>query len=265
MSKTTFEELKQKYPILDVAPYGFCLVVPGTEFDPDWEASLAELRYKCFFTDLDGKAVTLVQQKLPPNKVPYIPPAAAEKALPEKKNTMLRGLNWTKNEDVQLLKAYDALVLEGKKYGASKFLHEIFPQRQDSSVEQQLKRLLKKRVKQTPKKNPEEHKEPVYKATNIELAQTIEILAQKYDKIEQQITQIFDDVKALKAGFEASVKAAAEMREDFEADVKMKSEITEEHRQEINDLTTKFKHLQSKLSRHEHSRSGQTLVPLEAT
>jgi hypothetical protein len=59
----TVESLKAKFPVKDVAPYGSCIVVPGAEFDPDWEAELDEQGYKCHMTDIYGKPVTLVKLK----------------------------------------------------------------------------------------------------------------------------------------------------------------------------------------------------------
>jgi len=87
----TIEELKNKYPVKDVAPYGSCIVVPGDEFDPDWEHYLAEQGFKCFLTDLEMKPVTLVRLK----------PAAS---IPTRKSgkTPL-GYHWTPEEDQQLI------------------------------------------------------------------------------------------------------------------------------------------------------------------
>jgi transposase-like protein len=59
----TFEELAQRFPIRNVAPYGACVVVPGVEFDPDWEVYLGDQGCRCIMTDLDGAPVTLVQRK----------------------------------------------------------------------------------------------------------------------------------------------------------------------------------------------------------
>jgi len=59
----TFEELSQRFPVKDVAPYGACVVVPGAEFDPDWEVALGDQGCHVRFTDLDGRPVTLVQRK----------------------------------------------------------------------------------------------------------------------------------------------------------------------------------------------------------
>jgi len=57
----TVGQLKMKFPVRDVRPYGECIIIPGAEFDPDWEYFLGEQGYKCFMTDLDRKPVTLVK------------------------------------------------------------------------------------------------------------------------------------------------------------------------------------------------------------
>jgi hypothetical protein len=59
------EELKQKYPVKDVAPYGSCIVVPGSEFNPDWEADLEDQGISIVETDFGdpNMPVTLVQVK----------------------------------------------------------------------------------------------------------------------------------------------------------------------------------------------------------
>jgi hypothetical protein len=42
----SIEELKQRYPnIIDVKPHGWCIVVPGDKFDPDWEFQLEDQGY----------------------------------------------------------------------------------------------------------------------------------------------------------------------------------------------------------------------------
>lgn len=62
-AKVSVEDLKSKFPVRIIAPYGECIIVPGSEFDPDWEVWLGEKGYGCRFTDLDGRPVTLVSIK----------------------------------------------------------------------------------------------------------------------------------------------------------------------------------------------------------
>ena len=55
------EDLKQRYPdVRDIKPYGFVVVVPGKEFDPDWEFQLEDQGYKVHLVELDRKPVALV-------------------------------------------------------------------------------------------------------------------------------------------------------------------------------------------------------------
>jgi hypothetical protein len=58
----TFEGLVGKFGVNNVAPYGACIIVPGDEFDPDWEVLLADQGCRFHFVELAGKAVTLVQK-----------------------------------------------------------------------------------------------------------------------------------------------------------------------------------------------------------
>ena len=55
------EELKQRFPdVRDIKPYGFVVVVPGKEFDPDWEFQLEDKGYKVHLVELDRRPVALV-------------------------------------------------------------------------------------------------------------------------------------------------------------------------------------------------------------
>jgi len=111
----TVEELKQKYgPAVDVAPYGSCIIVPGSEFNPDWEAELADQGVKVFLASLDQRPVTLVQVKKPvgvatlkgseenklkgPDRVVHIR---------EKRSYASHGQLWSTEEDALLVKLYN--------------------------------------------------------------------------------------------------------------------------------------------------------------
>jgi hypothetical protein len=79
----SIEKLTEKFgPSKDVKPWGSCLVVQGTEFDPDWEAELGDLGYRCHFGTLDQHAVTFVQLKktVAPGKSVYVPPKPTDPA-----------------------------------------------------------------------------------------------------------------------------------------------------------------------------------------
>jgi hypothetical protein len=106
------EDLKQKFPLKEVAPYGFCLIVPGAEFDPDWEAELGE--YKCFEAELDQKPVTLVRvvkaEKDPGEKTVYSPSADSKASAEREVRHSLPGLPhkyWNPEEDEVLVKLWN--------------------------------------------------------------------------------------------------------------------------------------------------------------
>jgi hypothetical protein len=75
----TFEDLVAKFPLKNVAPFGESVVVPGKEFDPDWEAELGDQGCKFHFVELGGEQVTLVQKskksEASEERMVYEPPA----------------------------------------------------------------------------------------------------------------------------------------------------------------------------------------------
>jgi hypothetical protein len=82
----SIEELKQDYgdTVTSMPLYGGdCLVIPGTEFNPDWEAELGDQGFRCHFGSLNNRAVTFVQLKkaVAPGKVVYVPPKMPESAV----------------------------------------------------------------------------------------------------------------------------------------------------------------------------------------
>jgi hypothetical protein len=134
------EDLKLKFPMREVAPYGFCIVVPGNDFDPDWEVELGDRGYKCFNVDIDQKRVTLVRvvktEKGSGEKTVYSPPAAAKVA--ESATRMRDPENrWTEEEDEKLIQFWNAK-LTAKEIGAK------FPSRSEAATKNRLSRLAKK-------------------------------------------------------------------------------------------------------------------------
>jgi hypothetical protein len=99
----TIDELKLKFPVRTVAPYGDCIVIPGTDFDPDWELFLGDQGYKCFMTDLDRKPVMLVKLKGDAEKI-------GEREVYSQKSPLL--INpWTTEEDDIVIKLWNENVL----------------------------------------------------------------------------------------------------------------------------------------------------------
>lgn len=123
------EELKQKFPVKDVPPYGNCIVVPGTEFNPDWEAELDDQGFLCAFTDLDQKAVTLVRlgKKVGSEPAEREVPRSPSPALPK---------HWSPEEDEVLVKLWNERVLIEK-------MTPSFPRRTEAAIRLRIQRLEK--------------------------------------------------------------------------------------------------------------------------
>jgi hypothetical protein len=183
----TIEWLTEKFgPAVPVALFGECLVIPGSDFNPDWEADLGDQGYRCHFGSYENRAVTFVPTKkaVPPPKTdaeattdqvnvngggktetieekknaekaeeaevesPQVP-ETVETEVEKEKPGFLQGPIWTSEDGAELLKAYDQLVSEGKKYGSYKIIAEQprFKERSYNAIAQKLKKLLKKRGK----------------------------------------------------------------------------------------------------------------------
>jgi hypothetical protein len=61
LKEVTIEELKDRFIVRDVPPYGFVVMIPGCDFDPDWEALLEEEGFGCVFTEINSEKFTLVK------------------------------------------------------------------------------------------------------------------------------------------------------------------------------------------------------------
>lgn len=143
----SFQELKEKYPIHNIAPYGACIVVPGDAFDPDWEAELEEQGVKCFFTDLDRRPVTLVQLKRAPpeaEKVVYGPSVAADhgKAKRGRPKDAGKVMCWSQADNECLLREWPRA--RGDVEEKAKALAPQFPGRTPKAIELHYRKLLRK-------------------------------------------------------------------------------------------------------------------------
>jgi hypothetical protein len=123
------EDLKLKFPLKEVPPYGSCIVVPGSEFNPDWEAELDDQGFLCAFTDLDQKAVTLVRlgKKLGSEPAEREVPRSPSPALPKR---------WSPEEDEVLVKLWNERVLIEK-------MTPSFPGRTEAAIRLRIQRLEK--------------------------------------------------------------------------------------------------------------------------
>lgn len=130
----TLEELRQRFPVRDCPPYGACIVVPGDEFNPDWEAELNFDRVDTDFGD-PGKPFTLI---------------------PLKRKAEVRGNlrmpEWSNTDSARLLKR--VAELPGSLESKCETLTKEFPGRSQAAIHQKyvkLQRLKKKTGEQEEK------------------------------------------------------------------------------------------------------------------
>ncbi len=130
------DELTEKFgPALEVAPWGSCIVVQGTEFDPDWEAELADLGFNCHFGSLDNHAVSFVQLKksVASGKVVYVPPKPEDPVL-----AAAGRVYWSPEENAYLMELWKSdLTIDQISLSVA----EKFPIRVGNAVKSRLDRL----------------------------------------------------------------------------------------------------------------------------
>jgi hypothetical protein len=173
----SIEELKQKYgPAVDVAPYGSCIIVPGSEFNPDWEAELGDQGIKVFLTSLNQRPVTLVQVKkqvgvATPKRgdtvqsthaVKDVTPSQAQRTSSKTRVMFDPESRWTDSDKQLLAKLWNQKL---------KVLEIIpkFPKRSEASIRMELARLIKDGVilgrwKKGGKRDFKRLKRPIQKA-----------------------------------------------------------------------------------------------------
>jgi hypothetical protein len=135
----SFEDLVQRFPTENVPPYGASIVIPGTEFDPDWEDQLCSQGCRIHLTSIDGKAVTLVQKGRSEdvaNKIVSEPNLAEASGKPR-----ARMFYWSLDEDERLLREWPRA--RGDVEEKAKSLMQQFPGRTAIGIKLHYKKLLR--------------------------------------------------------------------------------------------------------------------------
>jgi hypothetical protein len=131
----TIDELRRQFKVDSIPPYGLVIVVPGDEFDPDWEA---ELDVDVIQTDFGDPAepFTLIPLKKgeKPTGIPAIPkqPESSSK-VPNKTRKRKEG-TWTLKDEERLLKRWNEV--EGAAMERAKQLAPEFNGRKPEAVYQ---------------------------------------------------------------------------------------------------------------------------------
>lgn len=279
MTPITLADLREKgYPVLEVKDLGVCFVVPGAEFDPDWDVYLGDLGYRCHETILDGHPVTLIQLKraVPEGKSVYVPPKAPKiygneeevKKVNENRSAQ-RGPDWSEAQTSLLLKLWESpeyKVFPKETRGLKLAKLPEFAGRSPNSILQKAYKMQKQKTSKEAKKSPEAPEVESADADEkvvAEIADTIE----KYvdNRLEEFFVKLNVDADKLTAQFKQLTQAHDELRLDFEAYAKINGEITEAHREELNTLKASLDKLRKQLVNHKHALSGEAVVALGAS
>jgi len=130
----TLQELREQFPVRDCPPYGPCLVVPGYEFDPDWEA---QLDVDVIETDFGDPAFTLIPLKgEKPTGIPAVPEKQPESSAktPQKPKRKYRKGSWNLKDEERLLKRWDEV--KGTTMERAKLLAPEFADRKPEAIYQ---------------------------------------------------------------------------------------------------------------------------------
>jgi hypothetical protein len=174
------EQLKERFPTQNVPPYGECVIVPGTEFDSDWEAMLDEGGYGCIFTDINSKPVTLVltiKRHGDSKRTVYEPRAESrgptKEPLPVGLSAM-KGPQWARDDEDRLVKRIGEL--KGKLEEKCRVLSKEFKGRSPNAILQKFHKVEKQRKlgRGKPGPKPGQRKKAVSPALQKEMEKALE-------------------------------------------------------------------------------------------
>lgn len=245
----TFEELAAKYPIQNVAPFGACVVVPGAEFDPDWEVFLGDQGCQCHFTDLDGKPVTLVQRKSSSGQ------GARDVFAPEEKSGGNKNLEKGKREKAERTEALQERQKGGNNWvklwtaEEDAFLIELW-NRTPRLVVTDLAALLHAK----------------YPARSI-MAVTNRVSAlQQEGRIQSRFKAKRKDAKASREKKAAEdAKSTSDAAAESDSDLSKRLDVLEQAYAALSKAIAELKTLEPALRNHKHAAgSGEAMLPMEA-
>lgn len=240
----TIEELKAKFPKEEVSPYGPCLIIPGTEFDPDSEDPLEEQGYRIINMSFKGKMVTLVKltkkEQTPDVHEPPVEKAKNDSVKRGRGQKMTTGFcRWTADDQAKLLRLWDETPgIAAEKTAA---LTAQFPNRTAKALDLQHLKLLHK-TGQKSKKSKHWAELPVPPISKRGYTSGEEIEKNEVDGKEEKkeapeiMDTILDSVKSLA---EAIDKLAVLMAEDHLLHEKLSCQVIM-HGLEISEVEEEF-------------------------
>lgn len=137
----SFEELVTKFEMKNMPPYGMVIVVPGNEFNPDWEDQLCSQGCRVHFTDLNRKPVTIVQKGKGIEATPMASPGADAKTDGAMPLTPFSDAEfpWSDEDEKKLLRRMNES--EGTVYERAAVLMPEFPGRSAVALRQKFYKL----------------------------------------------------------------------------------------------------------------------------
>lgn len=280
----SFEELSQRFPIRDVRLYGACVVVPGADFDPDWEVYLGDKGCICHFIDLDQRPVVLVQRKNAPDGKEIVVYELKEKvggeeslekvetkATKQKPKGWLKGPVWSSENEERLLKRMQELT--GPIEARARQLAPEFSRSASSLVQKHKKLLRAQKGKQVKKGSVPQEKVTLKGSSTVQEKAVSDYLP--FETLWTAVSGLGTDLQertavfyaaAVKAGWpvelvESIVSVCVELdglRDYYDSkwgdqegfDVALKKEVDSTKKNLVN---------------HKHAVSGEAMLPMEAS
>ena len=276
----TIDELKEKFgSAVNVAPYGECFVIPGSEFDPDWEVDLGDQGFRCHFGDLDGRPVTFVKlnRAVAEGKVVYVPPKPAveskinsDKEVNKTLKVKSKAWGWSNLWTEEQNKVIADLWNSGKtlkEVGAE--VSKKFPNHSKISTQKHVYDLQKKGVLKRRNKICSENRDKSVKNTS----DTSAIKSEKSTPLETaQVAETVKDfdfktdfakeLEALRKSYDLLNKAFVDLKTEFDKQSKFVIDFLYVPLQELKDSV---ENLNANLPRHKHAVSGEAMLPMEGS
>jgi hypothetical protein len=207
----TFEELLTRFPVLTVAPYGPAIVVPGKEFNPDWEDILCDQGCRVHYVDLDGSPVTLVQKGqirgqdekvvYSPQKEPVMPSIKSAREIAKDARHKRYGDDWQPEEDTVLIELHN----KGLPYHEiEKKMQVRFPKRTSYAIDYRIYALFKqgklkprfqRRKQKSRTEKVEGKKQPTSTPTSTPISTPTEIPTEKPIPLDSDILKLLKEIR----------------------------------------------------------------------
>ena len=262
-------ELWAKFgPALDVPSLGKCLAIPGSEFDPDWEAQLDDQGFTVFFETWDNHPMTVIPLEKEQDNVEI-----------KKVKNMVKAKLWSKIEDDLLVTLWNQEPQLSVSEIASQFKQK-FPTRSASGVTNRIQQLQQKEKRIKSRficKKPEASKEAKRSlekkddcSENISVLE--EIPVESLPKIDGTdiLLDLVKKYQMLSEGYQSLSKAYVDLRIQFENMQKammqlgMKVETTDaECRKHVTNLVTLVDRTSDLLIKHKHAdKTGEATMSM---